>query len=47
MVTTAYNMLQGKGGEMPTRQVSFAFDIVSSWQLLQQMDGWEKTQKPI
>ncbi|MES1224056.1 MAG: DUF2723 domain-containing protein, partial [Bacteroidota bacterium] len=42
MVTTAYNMLQGKGGEMPSRQVSFAFDIVSSWQLLQQMENWEK-----
>jgi hypothetical protein len=42
MVATAYNMLQGKGGEMPARQVSFAYDIVSSWQLLQQMDGWEK-----
>lgn len=45
MVATAYNMLQGKGGEMQAKQVSFAYDIVSSWQLLQQMDGWEKGQQ--
>ncbi|MGC4034579.1 MAG: DUF2723 domain-containing protein [Chitinophagaceae bacterium] len=44
MVANAYNMLQGKGGEMPSKQVSFAYDIVSSWQLLQQMNGWEKVQ---
>ncbi|MEJ0102053.1 MAG: hypothetical protein WDO19_05585 [Bacteroidota bacterium] len=47
MVATAYNLLQGKGGEMPARQISFAFDIVSSWQLLQQMDGWEKGQQKV
>ena len=43
MVNTAYSLLQGKGGEMPDKQVSFAFDIVSSWQILQQLKGWEKT----
>jgi hypothetical protein len=45
MVGTAYNLLQGKAGEMPAKQVPFAYDIVSSWQLLQQMDGWEKAQQ--
>ena len=36
----AYSILQGKGGEMPARQIAFAYDIVSSWQLLQQLgDG--------
>ncbi len=42
MVQTAYSILQGKGGEMPARQVSFAYDMVSSWQLLQQIKEWEK-----
>jgi len=45
MVNTAYSLLQGKGGEMPARQVSFAYDIVSSWQLLAQLDSWEKGKK--
>jgi Protein of unknown function (DUF2723) len=43
LVNTAYSLLQGKGGEMPARQISFANDIVSSWQLLQQVNGWEKS----
>jgi hypothetical protein len=42
MVNTAYSVLQGKGGEMPPRQISFAYDIVSSWQLLTQLNEWEK-----
>ena len=45
MVNTAYSLLQGKGGEMPARQVSFAYDIVSSWQLLAQLDSWQKGKK--
>lgn len=42
MAMTAYSLLQGKGGDVPARQISFASDIVSSYQLLQQVDGWEK-----
>jgi hypothetical protein len=41
MAMTAYSLLQGKGGDMPARQISFANDIVSSYQLLQQVDVWE------
>ncbi len=44
MVTTAYSLLQGKGGDMPQRQIAFAGDIVSSWQLLQQLTDMEKMQ---
>ena len=44
MVTIAYSMLQGKAGELPARQASFAYDIVSAWQLLQQLEDWEKLQ---
>ena len=36
-------VLQGKGGELTGRQASFAYDIISSWQLLQQLEGWEKS----
>jgi hypothetical protein len=43
MVQTAYSILQGKGGDMPARQASFAYDMVSSWQLLQQIEEWEKS----
>ena len=39
----AYSLLQGKGGDMPPRQIAFAGDIVSSWQLLQEIGGWEKS----
>jgi len=39
----ANSILQGKGGELPVRQASFAYDIISSWQLLQQLEGWEKS----
>jgi len=39
----ANSILQGKGGELPARQASFAYDIISSWQLLQQLEGWEKS----
>ena len=44
LITTAYSLLQGKGGDMPARQMAFANDILSSWQLLQQTTDWEKTQ---
>jgi hypothetical protein len=39
----ANSILQGKGGELPARQAPFAYDIISSWQLLQQLDSWEKS----
>jgi len=39
----ANSILQGRGGDLPARQASFAYDIISSWQLLQQLDGWEKS----
>jgi len=42
MAALAYSLLQGKGGEMPARQMAFVGDIVGSWQLLQQVDSWEK-----
>ncbi|MCW3116969.1 MAG: hypothetical protein JWM28_1051, partial [Chitinophagaceae bacterium] len=47
MVTVAYSLFQGKGGEMPARQISFINDILSSWQLLQQLEEWEKSQQKI
>jgi hypothetical protein len=46
MISVAYALLQGKGGEMPARQIAFANDIVSSWQLLQQLENWEKSKLP-
>ncbi len=42
LVNLAYSILQGKGGEMPAAQMPFAYDIVSCWQLLQQLEGWQK-----
>ncbi|MES1181711.1 MAG: hypothetical protein ABUL44_02855, partial [Flavobacterium sp.] len=46
MINVAYTLYQGKGGEMPAKQISFVTDILSSWQLLQQLEGWEKSQQP-
>ena len=42
LALTANSILQGKAAELPARQASFAYDIISSWQLLQQLDSWEK-----
>lgn len=42
MITTAYSIYQGKGGDMPARQMEFVSDMLSSWQLLQQTTDWEK-----
>ena len=44
MISVAYALYQGKAGEMPARQVSFVNDILSSWQLLKQLEEWEKSQ---
>lgn len=42
----AYMLLQGKGGNLSDKQVPFAQDILSSYQLLKQMDEWEKQSQP-
>jgi hypothetical protein len=38
----AYQVLQGKGSNLSDRQVPFAQEIFSSFQILQQMQEWEK-----
>ncbi len=42
LVNNAYLLLQGKGGEMSNRQLSFVQDIFTTWQLLHQVEEWEK-----
>jgi hypothetical protein len=42
LATHAYLLLQGKGSNLADRQMTFAQDILSSFQLLQQMQEWEK-----
>jgi hypothetical protein len=42
LANRAYQLLQGKGGNLPDRQIPFASDIVTSFQLLGQLDRWEK-----
>jgi hypothetical protein len=42
MVQNAYMILQGKAGDLSHRQSYFANDILSSFQLLRQIDEWEK-----
>jgi len=46
LATTAYQLLQGKGNNLSNKQAPFASDIVSSFQVLRQMDEWEKEFKP-
>jgi len=41
----AYQLLQGKGGNLADDQIPFASDIVSTFQMLHQMDEWEKQTK--
>ncbi|WEK36967.1 MAG: DUF2723 domain-containing protein [Candidatus Pseudobacter hemicellulosilyticus] len=41
LVQNAYQLVQGKPGELASRQYAFARDILSSWQLLQQLKDWE------
>ncbi|HTQ64326.1 MAG TPA: DUF2723 domain-containing protein [Puia sp.] len=45
LVNNAYLFLQGKGNDLSNEQVSFATDILSSFQMLRQMDEWEKQLK--
>ncbi|MBS1597035.1 MAG: DUF2723 domain-containing protein [Bacteroidetes bacterium] len=42
MANAAYQILQGKGSNLSDSQIPFASDIVSSFQILRQMDEWEK-----
>jgi hypothetical protein len=46
MVNNAWLLLQGKGGELSYKQASFANDILSSYQLLEQMKKWEQEFQP-
>jgi hypothetical protein len=42
MAVNAQMMLQGKGGNLSEKQAPFAQDIVSSYQILLQMEEWDK-----
>lgn len=42
LAANAYQYLQGKGGDLSDRQLEFAYDILSSYQLLKQVDEWGK-----
>jgi hypothetical protein len=42
MAVNAQMMLQGKGGNLSEKQAPFAQDIVSSYQILLQMEDWDK-----
>jgi hypothetical protein len=42
MAVNAQMMLQGKGGNLSEKQAQFAQDIVSSYQILLQMEEWDK-----
>jgi transmembrane protein TMEM260 (protein O-mannosyltransferase) len=41
----AYMQLQGKPADLSNRQLSFLSDIVSSFQMLRQLESWEKDKK--
>jgi hypothetical protein len=42
LAVSAQMMLQGKGGNLSEKQTKFAQDILSSYQLLLQMQEWDK-----
>jgi hypothetical protein len=42
LVNNAYMIMQGKAADLSDRQLYFAQDILSSYQILQQLAGWEK-----
>ncbi len=46
LVNNAWLLTQGKAGDLSSRQASFAQDIVSGYQLLQQMEKWEQEFQP-
>jgi hypothetical protein len=45
-VNNAYMLLQGQETELSYRQSAFAQDILSSYQLLQQLAKWEQEFQP-
>jgi hypothetical protein len=45
LATIAFQFLQGKGNNLSDNQLAFASDIVSSFQILRQMDAWDNEQK--
>jgi hypothetical protein len=46
MANNAYLLLQGKEGDLSNRQAAFAQDILSSYQLLNQLGKWEQEFQP-
>jgi len=46
LVNNAWSLLQGKGGELSYKQAAFAQDIVSTWQLIQQLEKWQQEFQP-
>ncbi len=46
LVNNAYMLLQGQESELSYRQSAFAQDILSSYQLLQQLQKWEQEYQP-
>lgn len=47
MANDAYLLLQGKPNNLPEKLIPFASDIVSSYQLLRQMEDWQKLSQPV
>jgi hypothetical protein len=47
LAQNAYLVLQGKGSNLSEKQIPFASDILSSFQILRQMDEWEKLSKQV
>jgi hypothetical protein len=46
LMNNAWLLLQGKGGELPYKQAAFANDILSTYQLLQQLEKWDQEFQP-
>jgi hypothetical protein len=46
MVNNAWLLTQGKAGDLSNRQAAFAQDILSSYQLLNQLEKWEQEFQP-
>jgi hypothetical protein len=46
MVNNAWLLTQGKAGDLSSRQAAFAQDILSSYQLLNQLEKWEQDFQP-
>jgi hypothetical protein len=46
LANDAYMLLQGKESNLSDKQTPFARDILSSYQVLEQLDEWEKQFQP-